>query len=359
MDPTTGTSAYYADPPRTSISPPDRPGLPHRISPRVVGLDALRGFALCGIIFVNIPVLLDIGVTYPPTDVNTWLNTFVHGRFFPIFSLLFGVGFGMLWHRGWNKSAGLRLSLLRRIVFLGLLGGAHQLLHPGEALLPYAICGLVLLLPATFLPRKPWSLGTLALLGVILLAAASWRGGGVVQVPGLFLIGYTLGMCQAPARIASSPMTGWLSGGIAALGIGATILICASTSYEQRQDQSSFVGGTASILMSITYVATFVTLLHTPIRNLLVGLFSPLGKMALTNYIVATLLMVVVEHFSPRPYWVSGTEASWISAMFVCVAILAVQWIYSTVWLSYFQQGPLEKVWRIVTWWRISSTTKH
>ena len=45
------------------------------------------------------------------------------------------------------------LLLLRRLVALGVLGIAHEFLQPGEALLPYAIAGIVFLLPLSWAPR--------------------------------------------------------------------------------------------------------------------------------------------------------------------------------------------------------------
>ena len=45
--------------------------------------------------------------------------------------------------------------MLRRLIPLAVLDVLHQLIHPGEALLPYAIVGMVTLLPLTFVPQ-PW-----------------------------------------------------------------------------------------------------------------------------------------------------------------------------------------------------------
>jgi uncharacterized membrane protein YeiB len=39
--------------------------------------------------------------------------------------------------------------------------------------------------------------------------------------------------------------------------------------------------------------------------------------------------------------------------MGVCAAILALQWIWSTLWLRFLGQGPFERLWRMATWWEL------
>ena len=63
---------------------------------RIDELDYIRGFALLGIILVNILALLNIKIPDPNTvdaSYQRFLYLFVEGRFFSIFSFLFGVGF--------------------------------------------------------------------------------------------------------------------------------------------------------------------------------------------------------------------------------------------------------------------------
>ncbi|NJI21400.1 hypothetical protein HBJ00_22630, partial [Aeromonas veronii] len=89
------------------------------------------------------------------------------------FSFLFGIGFGIMWLSASRRSPRPRLALLRRFLFLGVLGvlGAlHMLLQPGEALLPYAIAALVVLLPSTWIPARLLAPVTASLGGLLLLA---------------------------------------------------------------------------------------------------------------------------------------------------------------------------------------------
>jgi uncharacterized membrane protein YeiB len=171
----------------TIVQPSSGPPAAQR---RVVALDALRGFALCGILLVNIPWQIvtirmpsgpDSGGRYPAVEMLQYL---VSGRFFPIFSFLFGVSFALFIDSAGARSSHPRLVLLRRLVVLGILGVAHQQLHSGEALTPYAILGVLVLLPASWLPR--WIV--LPLAGCAFVAGIL-AGGGILLIPALFLLG--------------------------------------------------------------------------------------------------------------------------------------------------------------------------
>jgi uncharacterized membrane protein YeiB len=328
-----------------------------RPRPRLGGLDALRGFALAGIIFVNIPTVAAIGFSEPIPQISTFLAQFVSGRFFTIFSLLFGVGFGMLMLSAPARTDRPRLALLRRLVVLGILGGLHQLLQPGEALLPYAVAGLIVLLPVTFLPPRPWSRILVAAAGAVLLFAATWTGGGLTQVPGLFLLGCAAGLTGLPAAIASSRRTLVWAAPLAAASILGTIAVFTLAPVEVRTDMAGPTGGGVALLMTIAYVSTFIALLHTPVRPVLVTAFSPLGRMALTNYLTATLLMVAAKVVWGAQFWAAGTDRVWATAMVVCAAILVLQWIWSTLWLRFVGQGPVERLWRMATWWDAGTGT--
>jgi uncharacterized membrane protein YeiB len=326
---------------------------------RLDGLDALRGFALAGIITVNIPTIVQIGFLEPVPDLSTWLSSLVSGRFFTIFSLLFGVGFGMLMLSAPARTPRPRLALLRRLIVLGLLGALHMQLQPGEALLPYAIAGLVVLLPVTFLPPRPCSRILIAAAGAVLLGAATWTGGGLSQVPGLFLLGYVAGLTGLPQRIAASPRTLQWAAPLAAASILGTIAAFVVGPTWIRTDIGGPAGGGLALLMTTAYVSTFIALLHTPARRILTTVFSPLGRMALTNYLTATLLMVAARFAFGPEFWDAGTPQVWTTAMVVCAAILILQWAWSTLWLRYVGQGPFERLWRIATWWDLAVGAAH
>ena len=123
---------------------------------RIEVVDVLRGFALCGILFVNIMwfkapgSLGGFGYDGPPLDrmVAAGVFALAQAKFFTLFSFLFGWGFATQFLRAGERgaAAGFPRLFLRRSAILGLIGVAHiVLLSEGDILLLYAVVGLLLL----------------------------------------------------------------------------------------------------------------------------------------------------------------------------------------------------------------------
>ena len=309
---------------------------------RISALDVLRGFALCGILFVNIkPVTHFAYDNYSLAtlgDASGWLQLFVQQRFFPIFSLLFGMGFSLFLRSAANRAPRPRLLLVRRLLVLLLLGGAHQVLHPGEALLFYAVFGLVLLLPSSWLPR--WAVAALA----VLLTPFGVYFGGTVLIPGMFMVGSALvryGVVDTFDRAWRVPLVAFFA--FAGVALPALIVQIGDIGNSGFSTSSAIAG----LAMAGAYVCLILVLLQTPVRAGLQRIFAPLGRMALTNYIGATLIMVGLRYAFDLP-----ASESWGLLMGLAAGILALQWVFSTLWLRRFTQGPLEWVWRTATWWQ-------
>lgn len=333
---------------------PGRTPTHRRATTRMPSLDVVRGVAICGILFANIGTILSVSVPWddatPPLSY-TAEQFLVQQRFFPIFSLLFGIGFGMIWTSATKRAAHPRVVLLRRLVPLALLGALHQLMHPGEALLLYGIAGIIVLLPATFIPARARTWACLALGALLLIPGL--LSGGMMLIPGLFLIGFALAELRMPARFDASARPGLLLAVVAGvLAIVPAIL--------QLQDPVSAGFSTASavagLAMGMCYVGLLGVALHTPLRDALIGFFAPLGRMALTNYVGATVIATLLGFLRYQPAVLHPEESTAIPEVEMlaiwggCVVLLIVQSIASRLWLARFGQGPLEKAWRWVTW---------
>jgi uncharacterized protein len=123
---------------------------------RIVVLDVLRGFALLGILTVNLPGAASSGYAWAAgldpfpawwDKAAEWIvNTFFAGKFNSIFSFLFGLGFTIQLTRASERGANLTSMYLRRLAILFAIGVAHSLLiWDGDVLHMYALLGLVLL----------------------------------------------------------------------------------------------------------------------------------------------------------------------------------------------------------------------
>lgn len=314
---------------------------------RIVALDVIRGFALCGILLVNLPPMLQLGAVDAhgdPLAFYRFYEDFVQNRFFPIFSFLFGIGFGLMWLTASERSPRPRLALLRRFLFLAVIGLLHQFLQPGEALLPYALVGIVVLLPSTWIPVR--LLAPIAsVIGSVLLIVGILTGGGLALIPGLFLLGFAISWSGFLHSVLRHP------GRLALVGAGAVVISVigfAVTDYVTRQ-VNQWINAGLGIAMALTYIVVVLMLLRTPAEAVLRRALSPLGRMALSNYVGATILIIAVRTFLPDLSRFDS-QGGYAAGLVVCLGILVLQVVVSSLWLRRFGQGPLEKLWRSVTW---------
>ena len=140
--------------------PLDAGGGPRPTTERIVVLDAVRGLALFGILVVNAPLFfwpsqfIPLGGIPDPTLLDDAANALVRfgfeGKFFTIFSLLFGIGVALQLSRGHSA----RL-IVRRLALLALFGAVHvTVFWWGDILLHYAILGLALVLARHWNARR-------------------------------------------------------------------------------------------------------------------------------------------------------------------------------------------------------------
>jgi uncharacterized protein len=139
---------------------------------RLASVDVLRGFALLGILAMNI-----VGFGWPDeaydnpmsgggfegTDKAIWFfnHLVFEAKMMTIFSMLFGAGLVLMGERADARGAALRGVYYRRIFWLLVIGAIHAyLIWPGDILVIYAECGLILYLFRKLSPR------TLIILGV-------------------------------------------------------------------------------------------------------------------------------------------------------------------------------------------------
>lgn len=154
---------------------------------RLDALDVVRGFALVGICIANVeffnrPVAesgdgIPAGLHGLDWLVAFMVNYLVSGKFWTIFSLLFGMGFALMLERAQSAGRSFLPTYWRRIAVLGAFGLLHYLLlWSGDILISYA-CGALVLMLILF-GRPGWMIP--ALLACFVLA----------QVPGFAVAGW-------------------------------------------------------------------------------------------------------------------------------------------------------------------------
>ena len=132
--------------------------------------------------------------------------------------------------------------------------------------------------------------------------------------------------------------------GLGVIAVGGVIMVetTGSESVVRR------VGLIASCAMAGAYAAAFLLARRTPLGSVLSMVFAPLGRMALTNYLSATVLFVLTGNALD----LRETE-DWSVVGLLGAAILVVQAVWSPLWLRAFRYGPAEWIWRCVTYWQL------
>jgi uncharacterized protein len=157
---------------------------------RIVVLDVLRGFALLGILTVNLPGAASSGYAWAAgldpfpgwwDKAAEWIvTTFFAGKFNSIFSFLFGLGFTIQLMRASERGANVTAVYLRRIAILFALGVAHALLiWNGDVLHMYALLGLALLALRRVSDKTVFAL----ILAALLLPGARAAYSAITQEP--------------------------------------------------------------------------------------------------------------------------------------------------------------------------------
>ena len=151
-------------------------------SERIHALDIVRGFALIGIFLMNVewftrPItFLGSGVDPSLSGIDyaaSWgIYTFVQGKFWTLFSLLFGMGFAVMLGRAESADRAFVTPYVRRIIGLFLFGSAHfVVLWTGDILHNYAVTAVLLLLIVTRSWKAWWAtLASVAAIGGALFA---------------------------------------------------------------------------------------------------------------------------------------------------------------------------------------------
>jgi len=140
---------------------------------RIEVIDALRGFSLAGIVIVHfvenfigaaVPINVLEGLHLGPLDyaVDVFIGIFLRGKFFALFSFLFGLSFFIQMKNAEEKGKNFSIRFLWRLVILLVIGALHHMFYRGDILTIYALLG-IFLIPFYKLNNK-WVLGITALL---------------------------------------------------------------------------------------------------------------------------------------------------------------------------------------------------
>ncbi|MFD8642560.1 DUF418 domain-containing protein [Streptomyces zaomyceticus] len=375
---------------------------------RLAQVDALRGFALLGILVVNIGYMAstyhgsgleDPGFASPLDGAVRWFVTvFFEAKFFLLFSFLFGYAFTLQLDSAERSGARFAPRFLRRLAGLFVLGALHAvLLFPGDILTTYAVLGLILLAARRLRPRTAvrtavvlfavtaaWYV--LLAAGVHLTggagvdpgaaaeaerAAAALRGGaGTVigehlrQLPDVVFL---LAFFQAPAAFAAF-LLGLAAGRARALGdlarhrttlvrlqwAGFTLGLLGGVVYAHAslvrpggayQILALGVDVVTAPLLAAAYAATLLRITQGRFGGRTVAVLGPVGSMTLTGYLAQSLVCALL--FTGYGAGLVGRLSPPV-VLAIALALFGAQIVVSRWWLRSRRYGPVE--WLLRAW---------
>ncbi|OPA73923.1 hypothetical protein BVG16_26135 [Paenibacillus selenitireducens] len=328
---------------------------------RIDTLDYLRGFALMGIVLVNILALLQVPEAEAGTANRTmemFLQLFVEARFFAIFSFLFGVGFYIFISRAKVKGVNSLFLFIRRLVALLVVGYFHKQFQPGEALFLYAIVGFILI------PFYRLKSRTNVILACILMVPLCVIAGKAGMILPMFLLGLAMGQYgvfeQIDVWMSKIKRVQWTACVLGIVGLAGQYLLMGDTMMLAIDDTTpesvvrqltyySLLEVYVGAILSVCYVTTLMRLLQIKFVQRILCPLKYYGRMALTNYIGQTVIILGLGHVLNLFGRVTPIQTT-----LLCIGIYAVQMLFSWMWLRYFRMGPLEWIWRICTYLQVS-----
>ncbi|MCG3123520.1 MAG: hypothetical protein GIKADHBN_01940 [Phycisphaerales bacterium] len=104
---------------------------------------------------------------------------------------------------------------------------------------------------------------------------------------------------------------------------------------------------TAGPLMGLMYIGLITLAVHHGVARWLTDAVSSVGRMALTNYLLQTVIATSIFYWYGLGYF---DQVSGPACMGIVVGVYVVQVIFSNLWLSFFRFGPMEWLWRTFTY---------
>ncbi|MEN1760309.1 DUF418 domain-containing protein [Anoxynatronum sibiricum] len=377
---------------------------PVQASERMDILDILRGFAIFGILAVNIAGMASPAFLpgYQPPALPWYdqiaaflVNFLALGKFYVIFSFLFGLGFSLQMSRAEAKGQSLKSFYPRRLWILFGLGMLHTaFFFIGDILRHYALLGFLLM---AFRKRSDRALliwaGIFLVIGVLtlgimggplatggevpeemayivpmareahtsssplsLLIFQTMGGlfslvitflsqGGVVMA--MFLLGLLAGRKEIFQKLPEKKgalKTLFLWGLIFGLSFNGAFILFAELPWI-----STFFWVLGAPLLASVYVAGLCLLYLKPRGAKWLAPVGRVGRMALTNYLMHSLIgSLIFNGYGLGFYEQVGPAGLWG----ITFLIYLLQIPFSTWWLNRYQFGPMEWLWRSLTYKR-------
>jgi len=372
---------------------------------------ALFGILMVNMALFKSPIMdLRLPSSYPEgiEQISAYfIQLFFTGNFYAIFSFLFGLGFYIFMDRTTQKGLELKPLYRRRLFALMVFGLIHIIFFwSGDILFNYAIVGFILLAfrNKSLQGIKRWIISLFIIAFIMNMILIVFKGIGEIigdekyhavvdqmlaeaifkytetgflellvyrlvnevpymlvgvifwipQVLAFFLCGLYIGkkgiFNDIPSHITlfkKIRFWGFLIGGLLLILLVLFDSGTITTNPLVNLTMLSGINYLASIFLFPAYVSTIVLAAQNATWNKILSPVASAGKMALTNYLSQTLICVII--FYGFGFGFFG-QLTIYQGIMLTVAIFLLQVLWSSIWLKRFKFGPMEWIWRNITY---------
>jgi len=378
---------------------------------RLQVVDALRGFAIVSIMLLHniehfdmyhLPANLPTWMV--ALDKNIWNTLFFlfGGKSYAIFALLFGLTFFIQSDNQQKKGTDFRGRFAWRLLLLLGFGLINSCFYEGDILSIYAIIGFSLILVAKWSNKVVFITALLLMLqplewfnvliginnpnaamanpeswqyfgkmgeyiagnsfyetvvgnltnGKLAVVNWTWENGRVFQTASLFMLGMLAGR-KTLFTISDKNTRFWTK-----ILLFSTILFIPLFVLKEGLAQwipsvaihrplKTIFTSWSNLSFMLLLVSSFILLFYKTKGQKVLNIFSPFGRMSLSNYVIQSILGSIIYYgFGFSLYLYTGATYS----LLIGVALAVLQWFFCKWWLANHKQEPLETIWHKATW---------
>lgn len=393
--------------------------IPITLEERTLLIDVVRGFALFGVLLANMIWLSqEIALTneqlskLPTAGIDRisryFVQFFIDGKFVTLFAFLFGLGFSVQLIRAESRNGRIIPVYMRRLFILLCFGLMHAyLLWYGDILVFYALLGFALILFRSRSDRTliTWGLILAILVPVLVFAirgrmemlnpavkavrlaaftkgtyfdifpenakinASFWLKGiflfAMPHIFGKFLLGFYAGrrrlLQNAPENLLFYRRLMWLGLAVGLICNSAWVLITILSNAKLVDDSSPWLVAShfpefaGMVALAAFYLSALTLLFQRAAWKRKLLWLAPVGRMALTNYLMQSVISLFLFYgYGLALMGKIGTTY----CVLISIIVFALQIVLSNLWLNQFRFGPIEWLWRSLTYWK-SQTMKR
>ncbi len=387
-------------------------------SKRFYVVDALRGFAIISIMLLhNIEhfdfyyVPENIPQWMAAIDQSIWDTMFFlfDGKSYAMFALLFGLTFYIQMHNQEKRGEDFRPRFAWRLFLLLMFGIINSAFFQGDILSIYAVLG-ILLIPVARLSDKavfvialilflqPYEMARLFLAiqnpdmqlsdpaswayfgkmgeyaggeslfttikgnltnGKVAVLLWNWENGRYFHILALFMIGMLAGRRKLFAWNSENKQFWTKALIISAVAFVPLFAIQSSTGnlIESEAIRRSFAiiqTSWTNLCFMVILLSGFVLLFHSKIMQKALNIFTPIGKMSLSNYVFQSIVGATIYYGYGFGFY---QHANTTPAFLIGLVLAVITWFLCNWWAKHYKRGPLETIWHKATWF--NSEKRH